>query len=465
MDEPSQLAQGGEPQGQKEVSPPAMELSFHLKPSVATWLLIKKNISQRRPDDPPLATLQAISSAADDRHAGLDDASASGPRPFSLKPSVGTWLQPRVSAGEPQEPAELASQTHAAPPAESAASGAGQSTATVVEIAAATVPAVPEPATTDALFPVDAAELDGGAAVAAASMPTAVTPALGANGGAAAPTSPLSGRTSTAPVVPLPPSSSSPPVISLASLQAASLTTLPAKAAAGTDAGADQGAAQKVSQRGAGAQGSSAAAAAKECSASVASDAAGSEQDACAEAGPGQAFRVPPGPGIPVVVGKVAEERQPRSIISPHGGVLSTRPTSSLVRFRVQLPDGYPQLQYRMSMHVNDRAEFGWAAKHGEIAEGVLEHDRGGGEWLRLKDDHFLPVRMCDPSGNDVQVLHRLPDDLRLPEDEPPASRARRAAPKSPSLEPKIEQWLSSSFFCGWCSSAPHVSNADIRVL
>lgn len=57
--------------------------------------------------------------------------------------------------------------------------------------------------------------------------------------------------------------------------------------------------------------------------------------------------------------------------------------------FRVQVPSPYPGVQYRKSKSLEDR--YPRYAKHGSFVTGVLEPD---GEWLRISDVEFLPVRV-----------------------------------------------------------------------
>mmetsp|Transcript_33419 Transcript_33419/g.77609 ORF Transcript_33419/g.77609 Transcript_33419/m.77609 type:complete len:258 (-) Transcript_33419:226-999(-) len=70
--------------------------------------------------------------------------------------------------------------------------------------------------------------------------------------------------------------------------------------------------------------------------------------------------------------------------------------------FRVQVPRQYPGVQYRKSKNLNDR--YPRYAKLGTVVTGHVEDD---GEWLRISDHVFLPmkvggVQILEPSLNDA---------------------------------------------------------------
>jgi len=71
-------------------------------------------------------------------------------------------------------------------------------------------------------------------------------------------------------------------------------------------------------------------------------------------------------------------------------------------RFRVQVPRQYPGVQYRKSKCLNDR--YLRYAKLGTVVSGVVEDN---GEWLRIRDDVFLPMKV-----NGMDILERLPGDV-----------------------------------------------------
>lgn len=58
-------------------------------------------------------------------------------------------------------------------------------------------------------------------------------------------------------------------------------------------------------------------------------------------------------------------------------------------QFKVQVPEPYPGIQYRRSKVLTDR--YTRYAKHGTVVAGHLED---GGEWLRVADNVFLPVKV-----------------------------------------------------------------------
>jgi len=70
--------------------------------------------------------------------------------------------------------------------------------------------------------------------------------------------------------------------------------------------------------------------------------------------------------------------------------------------FRVQVPRQYPGVQYRKSKNLNDR--YPRYAKLGTVVTGHVEDD---GEWLRISDQVFLPmkvggVQILEPSIHDA---------------------------------------------------------------
>mmetsp|Transcript_83860 Transcript_83860/g.166423 ORF Transcript_83860/g.166423 Transcript_83860/m.166423 type:complete len:278 (+) Transcript_83860:73-906(+) len=69
-------------------------------------------------------------------------------------------------------------------------------------------------------------------------------------------------------------------------------------------------------------------------------------------------------------------------------------------RFRVQVPRQYPGVQFRKSKCLNDR--YLRYAKLGTVVSGVVEDN---GEWLRIKDNVFLPMKV-----NGMDILERLGD-------------------------------------------------------
>jgi hypothetical protein len=71
-------------------------------------------------------------------------------------------------------------------------------------------------------------------------------------------------------------------------------------------------------------------------------------------------------------------------------------------RFKVQVPPQYPGVQYRKSKCLNDR--YLRYAKLGTVVSGVVEDN---GEWLRIRDDVFLPMKV-----NGMDILERLPGDV-----------------------------------------------------
>lgn len=70
-------------------------------------------------------------------------------------------------------------------------------------------------------------------------------------------------------------------------------------------------------------------------------------------------------------------------------------------RFRVQVPKGYPGVQYRKSKNLEER--YDCYAKQGSI---VVGHVEDHGEWLRIKDQVFLPMKV-----GTVRILEALPPE------------------------------------------------------
>lgn len=71
------------------------------------------------------------------------------------------------------------------------------------------------------------------------------------------------------------------------------------------------------------------------------------------------------------------------------GSAQMQEPGIGLQYFRIQVPSPYPGVQFRKSMHLDDR--YSRYAKQGQTVEGVVE---GGGEWLRISDKIFLPMKV-----------------------------------------------------------------------
>jgi len=67
-------------------------------------------------------------------------------------------------------------------------------------------------------------------------------------------------------------------------------------------------------------------------------------------------------------------------------------------RFRVQVPERYPGVQFRKSKNLEDR--YLKYAKNGTVVRGTMETD---GEWIKLGDAVFLPVKV-----NGVQILEAV---------------------------------------------------------
>jgi len=72
------------------------------------------------------------------------------------------------------------------------------------------------------------------------------------------------------------------------------------------------------------------------------------------------------------------------------------------VQFKVQVPEPYPGIQYRRSKVLTDR--YTRYAKHGTIVAGHLEDD---GEWLKVADNVFLPMRV-----GAVEILKAMQADV-----------------------------------------------------
>jgi len=70
-------------------------------------------------------------------------------------------------------------------------------------------------------------------------------------------------------------------------------------------------------------------------------------------------------------------------------------------RFRVQVPKPYPGVQYRKSKSLEDR--YPRYAKDGVIVSGQVEHD---GEWLRISDHVFLPMKV-----GGMSILEQVPQE------------------------------------------------------
>lgn len=98
-------------------------------------------------------------------------------------------------------------------------------------------------------------------------------------------------------------------------------------------------------------------------------------------------------------------------------------------RFRVQVPKPYPGVQYRKSKCIDDRHHR--YAKQGLIVTGTIEDD---GEWLRVNDNDYLPMRV-----GAIKILEPVnflggPDALK----------------EDPQEEQEVSRW----WYCGPSSSA-----------
>mmetsp|Transcript_61008 Transcript_61008/g.117539 ORF Transcript_61008/g.117539 Transcript_61008/m.117539 type:complete len:235 (-) Transcript_61008:111-815(-) len=82
------------------------------------------------------------------------------------------------------------------------------------------------------------------------------------------------------------------------------------------------------------------------------------------------------------------------------GGSSQEQGQETAGRFRVQVPRQYPGVQFRKSKCLNDR--YLRYAKLGTVVSGVVEDN---GEWLRIKDNVFLPMKV-----NGMDILERLGD-------------------------------------------------------
>mmetsp|Transcript_61478 Transcript_61478/g.197905 ORF Transcript_61478/g.197905 Transcript_61478/m.197905 type:complete len:249 (-) Transcript_61478:90-836(-) len=72
--------------------------------------------------------------------------------------------------------------------------------------------------------------------------------------------------------------------------------------------------------------------------------------------------------------------------------------------FRVQVPKQYPGVQYRKSKNLTDR--YSRYAKSGTVVTGHVED---GGEWLRISDQVFLPMKV-----GGMQILEPAPRDAAV---------------------------------------------------
>merc|ERR1719507_847212 len=69
------------------------------------------------------------------------------------------------------------------------------------------------------------------------------------------------------------------------------------------------------------------------------------------------------------------------------------------MQFKVNVPPPYPGVQYRKSMNMEDR----WPryAQNDSVVKGVVE---GGGQWLRLEPDVFIPMKV-----GSIAILTHVP--------------------------------------------------------
>lgn len=81
---------------------------------------------------------------------------------------------------------------------------------------------------------------------------------------------------------------------------------------------------------------------------------------------------------------------------TPHGS--ATLADMGKLKFRVQVPQSYPGVQFRRSKDLTNR--YPKYAKNGTVVKGHVEDD---GAWLRLNDKVFLPMRV-----GGVQILEAI---------------------------------------------------------
>eukprot|EP00927_Polykrikos_kofoidii_P041096 TRINITY_DN3501_c1_g2_i1.p1 TRINITY_DN3501_c1_g2~~TRINITY_DN3501_c1_g2_i1.p1 ORF type:complete len:496 (+),score=55.15 TRINITY_DN3501_c1_g2_i1:171-1658(+) len=119
---------------------------------------------------------------------------------------------------------------------------------------------------------------------------------------------------------------------------------------------------------------------------------------------------------------------------------LAFRTAQGVCRFQIRVPRPHPGVQYRKSKCLTDRHE-----RYAETGATVVGHVEDDGEWLRITDSLFLPIRL-----NGIQLLHPLPREME---------ERRSWAPRSPtSNENSWWTWT-------WCSGCQgDFTSGDIDV-
>mmetsp|Transcript_17757 Transcript_17757/g.32675 ORF Transcript_17757/g.32675 Transcript_17757/m.32675 type:complete len:951 (-) Transcript_17757:39-2891(-) len=80
---------------------------------------------------------------------------------------------------------------------------------------------------------------------------------------------------------------------------------------------------------------------------------------------------------------------------------LQATPPAVHAKFRVQVPEPYPGIQYRRSKELSDR--YPKYAKHGTTVPGILEDN---GEWLKVGENVYLPTKV-----GAIEILKPVPGD------------------------------------------------------
>lgn len=112
------------------------------------------------------------------------------------------------------------------------------------------------------------------------------------------------------------------------------------------------------------------------------------------------------------VAHEVASTKLSLSIQRGRGEAGAALPGSGPMNFRVRVPKPYPGVQYRKSKRLDDR--YPRYAKEGMTITGRIEDD---GEWLRISDRVFLPMRVAG-----APILEPLPAAAAVDGGEPALS-------------------------------------------
>merc|ERR1712232_1099314 len=104
-------------------------------------------------------------------------------------------------------------------------------------------------------------------------------------------------------------------------------------------------------------------------------------------------------------------------------------------KFKVQVPKPYPGVQYRKSKDLADK--YDRYAKHGSTVIGAVED---GGEWLRVRDSLYLPMRL-----GTVQILQQVENTGKTTNDAGDGSSSPRWWPCGTNVQNEAKPQFNSA--------------------